>query len=310
MGWTKRKNPQREAAVHQLIKQKYPNGLYNNPSVISNYAKMAARLLVEAKVPMGSYGGWELYRYYELDHPGGKVRDREDTDSYRLMKDGRLVRNTTRELTYTDNRFQAYDKGTEAYSPSETDLIQIDLFLEEKHIHGALESFLRNGGHYFQVSPNDPYVQQRIQQAQKAKEAERKRKQQVAAYKAVRFGKSVLFVIAWLLFAYFVYRFGKDLFYDRDNLLYEASRYIFFGSFVLGLLNFTQASRSYDTEGIFYFTLICAVILTFIYAGGIFQYGTFMESYFWIQFAILLVRFAVLIIVGQIAGRAVHKKFP
>lgn len=310
MGWTKRKNPQREDRVRLLIKQKYPNGLNNNAAVISNYAKMAARLLVEGKVPANSYGGWELYHYYERDYPGGKVKEREDTDSYRLMQDGRLVRNTTRELTFTDNRFQVYDKGTVAYTPSETDLIQIDLLLEEKHIQRALESFVINGGHYFHVSQDDPYVQQRVQQAQKAKEAERKRKLGGAAYKAGRLGKSVLLVIAWLLFAYYIYRFGKDLLYDRTNLLYTAGRYIFFGSFVLGLLNFAQASRSYDTEGVFYFTLICAVILAFIYAGGVFRFGTLMESYFWKQYVFLLLRFAVLVIVGQIAGRAVHKKFP
>lgn len=310
MRYTKRTNPQREKEIKSLLNKKYPNGVKDN-KVYRDYANLAARVLKEGKVPSnsstkGNY--WELYHSYELDHPANnQVRDREDTDSYRLLEDGRLVCNSMRELTYYSNNYQVYDRGTKEYTPGEFDLIQIDLLLEENHIHGVLEAFLKDGGKNYHVAKDNPYVQKRIQAADEKRANENRAKRKAAAYKAKKTLGTVLVVVAWIIFGYFVYRFGKEFIFARDNLMYEASRYLWFGSAVIGLMSFAYALWSGYQKEMILFMIFCSAILCMIFAVAIYHFGSITQSYFWQQYLLLIIRFIIFIVIGQIVGLIIRK---
>ena len=315
MGLKKRTNAGREAEIKNLLRKKYPNGI--DKQIILNYAKVAARVLTEGKVPFSESNDrcWELYHYYEKDmYPNSSVEERTDTDSYRLMGDGRLVSKSTRELwfkipdpaPYNFKSYEIIDHGTKEISPSEQDLIQIDLLLEENHINGVLEAFLIDGGKNYHLNQNDPSVVKRIQEQRERQAAEKNRKRQAAAAKAIKAGKTLLLVAAWIIFGFFIFRFVKGMLWARGELQMYASQYILLGSVSVGLLNFAQALRSANREGILKLTILSSVIICLFFAGAVYRYGNITQAYFWRQYLPLILRFIIFIIIGQILGSVIR----
>ncbi len=149
-------------------------------------------------------------------------------------------------MPYNFKSYQKFVRKTQEYSSSEHDLIQIDLLLEENHIKGVLEAFLKDGGKNYHVNPDDPYVVKRIQEQKERREDEKKRRREAAGFKVRQKGKTALLVAAWILFWFFFYRFGRGLIFNKEAL--TISQYLLLGNATVGLLNFAQALRSNDTQ--------------------------------------------------------------
>ena len=317
MSQTKRKSAKREAEVNTLLKA-YSGSITKD--AISEYAKLAARVLKEGMVPLRSENNvrfWELYHDYERDlNVNANIEEREDTDYYGLTEDGRVIHTSIREIYYrTPNprpyNFQGYnrfDRGTEDRVPSEFDLIQIDLLLEESGLCGVLEAFLKGDGSNYHVAKDNPALLERIQKQKEADEAERRRKREQNNQKAKKAGKTLLLVAAWILFWYFIFCFGREMITDRESMIAHGSQYVLYGSMTVGLLNFAQALRSDRKKAMLLFTIIASVILSFVFAGAVFYFGTLAQAYYWQQYLMLILRFIVAIVIGRIIGSLIRKK--
>ncbi len=317
MSQTKRENAKREKEVNVLLNS-HPGGI--NQDVISEYAKLAARVLKEGMVPLRSENNvrfWELYHYYERDmYPNAQVEEREDWDYYGLSEDGRIICASVRELyyvipnpiPYNFKSYERYDRGTKNMTPSVFELMQIDLLLEESGLHGVLEAFLKGDGNNYHVAKDNPALLERIQKQKEAAEAERRRKREQNNQKAKKAGKTILLVAAWILFWYFIFCFGREMITARDNMMALGGQYVLYGSMTVGLLNFAQALRSDRKKAMLLFTIIASVILSFVFAGAVFYYGSLSQGYYWQQYLMLILRFIIAIAIGQILGSVIRKK--
>lgn len=317
MSLKKRGNARREAEVNALLNT-HPGGITQD--VISEYAKLATRVLKEGKVSLMSENNvcfWELYHYYERDlNVNASVEEREDTEYYGLTETGKIIRTSVRELYYRipDPRpynfksYEKYGRGTEDKTPSEFDLIQIDLLLEESGLHGVLEAFLKGDGGNYHVAKDNPALLTRIQKQKEAEEASRRQKAQAAKSKAKQVGKTIFLVVTWILFWYYIYRFGKELITAKDDLIIRANQFLLYGSLTVGLLNLAQSLRSSNKKAMLLFTIIVSIILSFVFAGAVFYYGTLAQVYYWQQYLMLILRFIIAIVAGQIIGSVIRKK--